>query len=315
MDIGIQGVYPFDMTNLDGSTLASPAFRKGSIGLLDKFRILMSSMTHVEKVGIYFLIVINVVSIFGYGTFGLHPELVGMYDWIPIVFAFAYPLFAQLQIVAAFAVFLHSVHRHMSWGWVTLFVATFALSLLSEWAGTTYGVPFGKYEYTHLLGPKIVDKVPWLIPVSWFFMGLASYGMVVRIQGNKVNSALFRVTLGSILLLTWDLTLDPAMSFLTPFWLWENPGFFYGMPALNLFGWFVTGLVILSAFEILGGQEKVKKLPGNFCFLFYMVNLMLPVGMVVVAGLWWALVVTGVVMTAFFYLYRALKPGLSAQFE
>jgi len=295
------------MSNTHEVPVSFDSLSSSRSGVWVQFQNLFSSLNRWERLGVYLLTGINGISIFGYGTFGLHPEMVGLYSWIPAVFAVAYPLFAQLQIVLAFAVFMVAVQRHLSWGWLSLFVATFVLSLLSEWTGTTYGIPFGKYEYTHLLGPKLLDKVPFLIPISWFFMGLASYGMVARMQGNRVNSALFRVILGSILLLTWDLTLDPAMSFLTPFWLWENPGFFYGMPALNLFGWFVTGLVILGAFELLGGHEKVKKLPADFCFIFYMVNLMLPLGMVIVAGLWWALVVTCAVLGAYAILYKKLN--------
>ena len=267
----------------------------------------MVGLTRIERQGFWFLILINAISIFGYGTFGLHPEWVSLWPWVPGVFSVAYPIFAQLQILAALGVFMMVVIRTMGRSWWPLFVATFALSLLSEWTGTTYGIPFGKYEYTHLLGPKIDGKVPWLIPVSWFFMGLASYGMISKIQGPRLNSRLFRVVLGSVLLLTWDLTLDPAMSFLTPFWLWENPGLFYGMPALNLFGWFVTGLIVLGTFEFFDAHERIQKLPSSFCLSFYLVNLMLPVGMVIVAGLWGALAVTGLVLFSFYVLARRLN--------
>jgi putative membrane protein len=265
------------------------------------------SFSKLDRVGLMALVIVNAVSIFGYGTFGLHPEWVAIWDWVPRVFALAYPIFAQLQIVLAFAVFMAAMIRHLRFEWWSLFLATFGLSLLSEWTGTTYGIPFGKYEYTHLLGPMIGGKVPWLIPISWFFMGFASYGMIVRIQGDRLDSRAFRIFLGSILLLSWDLTLDPAMSFLTPFWLWENPGFFYGMPALNLFGWFVTGVLIMGAFELLGGYKLAGRMPMDFCFAFYLANLMLPVGFVIVAGLWGSLILTLVVALCFYGVDRRLK--------
>ena len=88
-----------------------------------------------------------------------------------------------------------------------------------------------------------------------------------------------------------QLSLDPAMSHLTPFWLWANPGWYYGMPAFNLFGWFVTGVVILGAMEWLGAEKMIRRLPENFCLVFYLANLMLPVGMCLVAQLWLASVV------------------------
>jgi len=265
------------------------------------------SFSRLDRAGLWALIVVNAISIFGYGTFGLHPEWVAIRDWVPGVFAVAYPIFAQLQIILAFGVFIAAIVRHLRFEWWGLFAATFVLSLISEWTGTSYGIPFGKYEYTHLLGPMIGGKVPWLIPISWFFMSFASYGMIVRIQGARLDSKVFRIVLGSVLLLSWDLTLDPAMSFLTPFWLWENPGFFYGMPALNLFGWFVTGIVIMGAFEFLGGYTLAKRMPADFCFAFYLANLMLPLGMVIVAGLWGALALTLAVAFVFYGIERRLN--------
>ena len=270
----------------------------------------VEGLSRVELLLLAYLLALNAVSIFGYGTFGIHPELVARWTWAGPIFNLAYPVFAQLQIVVAWAVFQLVLHRRSGWRWLPAFAATFVLSLASEWAGTTYGIPFGKYEYTALLGPKLLDKVPWLIPVSWFFMGLASYGVVVRLQGTRLRSAIFRIVAGAVLLTSWDLSLDPAMSHLTPFWLWENPGWYYGMPELNLFGWFVTGLVIMAAFELLGGEKLVAGLPRNFALVFYLANLMLPFGMCVVAELWLAALVTLVVSAIFAWIgWSAARPA------
>jgi uncharacterized membrane protein len=48
--------------------------------------------------------------------------------------------------------------------------------------------------------------------------------------------------LASFVLLSWDLSLDPAMSYATRYWIWGSTGAYYGMPWLNLFGWYVTGI-------------------------------------------------------------------------
>ena len=41
--------------------------------------------------------------------------------------------------------------------------------------GTGTGDPFGNYEYLSGLGYKVLGHVPFSIPLSWFYMGLASF--------------------------------------------------------------------------------------------------------------------------------------------
>ena len=222
------------------------------------------------------LLVVNGVSIFGYATFALHPELLRRWEWASRIFTFSYPVFAQLHIWIAFIAFAGALTLRLGARWLPAFFVTCLVGTLSEYTGTSYGIPFGKYEYTHLLGAKFLGKVPYLIPVSWFFMGYASYALLFLIfPKGRVDfiARASRVFWGALLLLSWDLTLDPAMSHLTPFWIWENTGWYYGMPALNLFGWLVTGLVILGAYEVIGERLRVDALPGSFYLAFYMANL------------------------------------------
>ena len=54
-----------------------------------------------------------------------------------------------------------------------------------------------------------------------------------------------------LLLLAWDLALDPAMSYATRYWIWGDEGPYYGMPWLNLFGWYVTGVVLMAVLSLL----------------------------------------------------------------
>src|SRR3989442_1158824 len=54
-------------------------------------------------------------------------------------------------------------------------VAIYIVSLMSDLLCTDYGVTFGAYSYTTLLGPKWFDLVPLLIPLSWFTMNWAAW--------------------------------------------------------------------------------------------------------------------------------------------
>lgn len=157
---------------------------------------------------------------------------------------------------------------------------------------TSFGIPFGKYSYTSLLGWKIFGKVPFWIPVSWFFMSLASWLLAHQILG-KNRPVFLKVLVGSALLLTWDFTLDPAMSQLTPFWVWEqSQNFVLHMPLRNLGGWFLTGCLIMTGYHL-----QLPRLPDlwkdkDFALKYYGANLLLPVGFAVVAGLWVPILVT-----------------------
>jgi putative membrane protein len=141
------------------------------------------------------------------------------------------------------------------------FVASVAISLTSELVGTATGWPFGNYEYTQGLGAKVLGRVPYTIPLSWFYMGLASYVLADAVLARWPASAdaprpraWASVALGAWLLLVWDLVLDPAMaheSLPIKFWVWYERGPFFGMPIQNLFAWFVTGLAFIGASRLL----------------------------------------------------------------
>jgi putative membrane protein len=160
---------------------------------------------------------------------------------------------------------------------------------VAELGGTGYGVPFGGYTYSNLLGPAWLGRVPVVIPLSWFCMALPSWVVSFRAYPDSVAG---RVLAGSFILLVWDLALDPAMSHATRFWAWQEAGPYYGMPLLNLLGWFVTGALIVGSFEALGAARWARVLPRQWLLAFYAVNLLMPLGMCVAAGLWGAVLVT-----------------------
>ena len=136
------------------------------------------------------------------------------------------------------------------------------LSLSSELLGTSTGFPFGHYQYLSGLGYKVAGLVPFTIPLSWFYMGLACY-LLARC-GLKVNTSsswlrhLGAIALAAILLTAWDLVLDPAMSqTIVPFWQFEEAGAFFGMPYRNLTGWLGTGVLFMSVGAVLWGKTKM----------------------------------------------------------
>ena len=130
------------------------------------------------------------------------------------------------------------------------------LSLGSELLGTSTGFPFGHYSYLSGLGYKIAGLVPFTIPLSWFYVGLVSYliaraGLEVDKKPSLVRH-ISAIALGALALTSWDFVLDPAMSQTAlPFWYWQQPGAFFGMPYQNFVGWFGTGALFMTVAAVL----------------------------------------------------------------
>lgn len=238
--------------------------------------------------GLASLYLVAAASVAGFGVFRAWPMLLNS----PGANAFypkAFELFPRVQILLAFAVLAIVLVARAGWRWVLPFAAIYAVSLGSELLGTTVGVPFGPYEYTHLLGAKWFSHVPLLIPLSWFTMALPSYALASRgAAGGRTR----RVIVASLLLLAWDLSLDPAMSGATTYWRWGSKGAYYGMPLSNLVGWFVTGLALMAVFAAMQADEWIDRLPRRWLAAYYGANLALPLGMAVAAGMWVAVLAT-----------------------
>jgi uncharacterized membrane protein len=144
-------------------------------------------------------------------------------------------------------------------------VPAVSLSLGSELLGTSTGFPFGHYAYLQGLGYKIAGLVPFTIPLSWFYMGFATYLLAYaglsswlrRLGWGEVGIKGVSIGVGAILLTAWDLVLDPAMSQAPfPFWTFQELGSFFGMPYRNLMGWLGTGVLFMTVASGLMGKQS-----------------------------------------------------------
>jgi putative membrane protein len=238
---------------------------------------------------------VSVASLAGFATFGIHPELLQRSGVSAETYARILVVAPRAQIVIAMAALVALLVRRAGARWIVSFLVVYLVSLGAELAGTTVGLPFGPYRYTDGLGIKWFGHVPALIPVSWFMMALPSYAIASR-RFPRASQVPSRLALGSFILLSWDFALDPAMSFATKYWVWGTTGPYYGMPILNLVGWFVTGVALMVTFALLRVDRWVDGVPTSWLLGFYGANLLLPVGMSVAAGLWGVVVATGVAL-------------------
>ncbi len=199
---------------------------------------------------------------------------------------------------------------------IIFFLVSVLLSLLVEFTGTSWGWPFGNYEYTDMFGFKILGKVPPSIPLSWFFMGFTSFALAAAIIRKWRGSAGLwsSILLGTLLLTIWDFVLDPAMSHQTlalQYWVWEDTGPYMGAPLLNFVGWIGTGIVFMFASSYFDeGLRPIHVEQDSFFLLVYLCNLLFAVGICMANQLWFPAIL-GSVLTGLI-LFGWFMPGFRA---
>lgn len=117
---------------------------------------------------------------------------------------------------------------------VLLLSALGLYALVFESVAIATGVPYGRFAYTDVLGPKVLGLAPLMVLVAWTPLILGSLAVTRRAWQAIV------------LVVICDLVLDPAAVSLG-FWSWEEPGPYYGVPFVNFGGWVVSGgLAVLA---------------------------------------------------------------------
>jgi putative membrane protein len=232
------------------------------------------------------------------GLFGIliavpHPELWAGKPSAAAFFAFAIDKTGgAAMVLGAFAMLAFGLYALGARRTLIFFCAATLVSATAELTGTKTGWPFGGYEYTDFLGPKLFGRVPVAVPLSWFYMGFASFVLadaVVSRRGRR-NRTLWSIVLGTWLLTAWDLVLDPSMA--APqmqyihFWIWHESGPYFGMPLRNLVGWFGTGLLFVAIGRLLWRERVAPAVPVTLPFVVYAVNVAWSMVLAVSAGMW-----------------------------
>jgi putative membrane protein len=182
-------------------------------------------------------------------------------------------------------------HANARFGWrrsTLTFLAASAVALGAETLGTTTGFPFGAYEYTTLLGYRIFGRVPYPIPISWYFMLYASLAICGRLMvADDSNRGRWKwAAVAGVILTLWDVSMDPAMV-VTAHWVWHVPGFFYGMPLSNWLGWLLTGTIVARVMLAFVAPSEWQRLvsPSRFPLVLYAINGVMPIAICFSRGL------------------------------
>ena len=114
-----------------------------------------------------------------------------------------------------------------------------------EAVGVATGFPFGTYDYSGQLGPRLLG-VPLIIPLAWTWMAWPAWLAATRLARRPPA----RIALAALGLAAWDLFLDPQMV-AEGYWTWRDPAPALpgvpGVPVGNYLGWLGFALLLTTA--------------------------------------------------------------------
>jgi uncharacterized membrane protein len=143
--------------------------------------------------------------------------------------------------------------------------------------GVVTGIPFGRYDFTDVMGPKFLH-VPVLLGLAYVGMGYLSWMLGRLILGNTEKALtgpriVTQPLLAACIMVAWDLSMDPIWSTIEHGWIWLSGGAYFGVPVVNFFGWYLTNYLIYQWFALyLRGRASVPDLPSGYwrlAVLFY----------------------------------------------
>jgi uncharacterized membrane protein len=141
-------------------------------------------------------------------------------------------------------------------------VPGFAVEVL----GVHTGVPFGSYEYSTALGPRLFGTPP-LIGLAWTMLAWPA-AMAAR---RLVRGRLARIVVGAWALASADLFLDPQLV-ASGAWTWRFPAPHLpgvpDVPLTNFAGWLVVALVLSAAVQAIAGDGNDSVAVALYVWLY-----------------------------------------------
>lgn len=126
-----------------------------------------------------------------------------------------------------------------------------------EVLGTATGFPFGVYEYTAVLFPKLFN-VPLVLAAAWLL--LFAYVRQMRVR-CPWRAALWLTAI--------DLIIDPLAADTLNFWSWVEGGLYYDIPWTNFAGWYLVSLLLFAIFRKPAEPNPMARWLGLSIILFF----------------------------------------------
>ena len=190
----------------------------------------------------------------------LYHFMSGLPPTAPVRWTLVIPIWCAFTLVHA----VYSLGPRRT-GWLVALTVT--VSFAFEFAGVKTGWPFGAYYYTEVLGPKVADTVPAVIPLAYLMMLYPSHVIANLILDGRPVSAKRGPTqitaaglLTALVMSAWDLTTDPVMAGQVRAWVWVDGGPYFGIPFSNFSGWIVVVWCICVLYRTVEARVPVEPL-------------------------------------------------------
>lgn len=180
-------------------------------------------------------------------------------------------------VFAFFAAFLLACVPHVGWRrTLTFTLAAYLIAFSSEWLSINTGFPYGWYYYIDSTSSRElwVAGVPFFDSLSYVFLTYCSYSTalfilsplkawrwnLVTLETRRIRSSLSVLILGSFLQTFLDIVIDPVALqgrrwFLGQIYGYGTNGIHFGVPLSNYFGWLLTSVCLVSAFQMIDSRR------------------------------------------------------------
>jgi uncharacterized membrane protein len=171
-----------------------------------------------------------------------------------------------IGFIAALLVFV-VWHAILTKGWkrsLVMFLLSFILAFTAEALGVNFGLIFGHYYYTPILGAQLFG-VPFLAALAWEPILYASFtisdllfpSLVDRTKPllKRLPAYVWMAIAGALATTAWDTMIDPiAVS--QGWWVWQDGGTYLpyinnGVPIQNFIGWLGVAFTIQVVYRII----------------------------------------------------------------
>ncbi|WP_197489702.1 carotenoid biosynthesis protein [Rossellomorea aquimaris] len=211
-------------------------------------------------------------------------------DWLPSSLQWANAVFLYL---AGFLAVVYSSKVLGAFRGCLIGVFIMLLTILAESLGVHYGIIFGSYHYEKDFGFQLIG-VPITIGFAWVMVIMTSMAYFERLlmKPKSLLGAIYYSSLTSIFAVTMDLIIDPVAYKGREYWIWDEGGWYYDIPAQNFLGWFFVSFVIQFALYLYIHYPSIEKKWGSRMRALYFLVILMFLVTAMVEGLWLAVVVT-----------------------
>jgi len=174
---------------------------------------------------------------------------------------------------------VHGARIYRARGIMVFTILCVAVGAFFEILSLRTGFPFGRYEFTGLMGPVVLG-LPIMLALAYVGMGYLAWalGLAILHLHNRVLSGwslLLLPVVASFAMTVWDVSMDPVWAAIDHAWLWREGGPYYGVPISNFLGWLLTTYIFYQLFALYLANRGVVRSPANYLRLaiaFYAVS-------------------------------------------